>query len=85
MMKLKKFVCYIFGHKYDNIALEHGYLYCQRCFKDAHYDEDLEGEEFHNWWSKKTWKIKQKFRDYKWKIRNWWKYKVRKEDDSVPF
>ena len=82
---LKKLICYTLGHKYNNIALEHGYLDCGRCHKSAHYDEDLEGEECYIWWHKKIWRIKEFYRNLKWKIRNWWKYKVKKEDDSVPF
>ena len=85
MKNLKKLICYTFGHKYSDTGLSYGYADCERCHKSTHYDEDLEGEEFYLWWRKKIWRIKEFYRSLKWKIRNWWKYKVRKEDDSVPF
>lgn len=90
--KVKKLICYFFGHNYDQVALEHGYLSCQRCDSYSHYDEDIKGEEFYNWRVKFwhiyfTWGIKEIFTKIKWKIKDFWKYKILRKDEDldVPF
>ena len=80
--KLSKLLCYFFGHKYLDIALDHGFYECLRC-KDGGF-EPLKGEEFHLWFlqtkHRLTYPLKQFILRRKWQLEDWW----RGQDDSVP-
>jgi hypothetical protein len=82
--RLKKIICYFFGHKYNDVAFDYGAWECFRCKKWGY--EDLGGDEFYQWITKRTWKIrrviKNLWQNSLWKIQQW---KRGKDDDSVPF
>ncbi len=85
MNKLKKLKCYFFGHKYDQIALDHGYVHCLTC--NISELREGEGEEFYSWRRKICynwkWTVIYKIEAIKWKIK---KILEKKDEDSdLPF
>ena len=83
MRRIKKFICYIFGHKFNEIPWQNNAFECLRC--DIYsYDYPVKEEEFYAWRQKfihkRTWKIKEKIRKIKWKIQDFFL-----GDDGLPF
>ena len=77
-MKIKKLICYIFGHNYNEAALDNNVSECFRC-KRWNYGCSMEGGEgFYLWRYNLFWRIKNKLRMIKWKT-------AKNDDQDVPF
>lgn len=82
---MKKIICFIVGHRYCEIALQHGWEDCERCCRCVHCEAYPKPSTIPEYWQDLKWRLRRHVKD---PIRHRWQRftdKFRKPSDDVPF